>query len=59
MLTPVCCFIRIPQSVNFGIKPMSDVTPGNKYDINDPFGEWAMSQEQIKSPRDYRFAQLP
>ena len=38
---------------------MSDVTPGHKYDINDPFGEWAMSQEQIKSPRDYRCAQLP
>ncbi len=33
---------------------MSDVTPDHKYDINDPFGEWTMSQELIKSPREYR-----
>ena len=36
---------------------MSDVTPDHKYDINNPFGEWTMSQELIKSPREYRCAQ--
>ena len=45
---------NIPN-LNIGVNPMSDVTPDHKYDINDPFGQWTMSQELIKSPREYRW----
>ena len=48
------CFDLHSQNLNIGVKPMSDVTPDHKYDINDPFGEWTMSQELAKSPREYR-----
>lgn len=44
---------NIPN-LNICVKPMSDVTPDHKYDINDPFGQWTMSQEMTKSPREYR-----